>query len=212
MNPQQNNIESELNPSAENLMEQNQMSVDVSVWPTPNPNALKFIVDQVLKKEGKSTFKNRLEAQDLPLAHALMELAGVESLLIFHNTITVTKVSHWPWDDLEELIITTMENEIPQHDPNYLDAEGVDSESVRRKNLTPELLQIEEILDRTIRPGLQADGGDIVCLEFKDDCLLVKYQGACGTCPSSSSGTLEAIKGILTDQLGRAISVYIVPE
>ena len=71
---------------------------------------------------------------------------------------------------------------------------------------------IEEILDRTISPGLQADGGDVQAISLEDDVLLVRYQGACGTCPSSTTGTLEAIKSILRNEYKPEIDVYIAPE
>ncbi|MEC7182301.1 MAG: NifU family protein [Bdellovibrionota bacterium] len=51
------------------------------------------------------------------------------------------------------------------------------------------------------------------CLSFEDNILVIKYQGACGTCPSSTTGTLEAIKGILRDEMNNPeIDVYIAPE
>ena len=41
---------------------------------------------------------------------------------------------------------------------------------------------------------------------------MVKYQGACGTCPSSATGTLEAIKSILRDDFNPDIEVYVAPD
>jgi NFU1 iron-sulfur cluster scaffold homolog, mitochondrial len=77
--------------------------------------------------------------------------------------------------------------------------------------MSPEQRRIEDILDRRIRPGLQGDGGDMVVQDFKDNVLLIKYQGSCGTCPSSTSGTLEAIRSILRDEVDPNIEVYIAP-
>ena len=106
-------------------------------------------------------------------------------------------------------IIETIEVYLPKHDPNY---EEYDPEIDRRSKLSPELQEIEKILDKTIRPGLQADGGDVQALSYEDNILLIKYAGACGTCPSSTTGTLEAIKGILRDQYNEGLDVYIAPE
>ena len=72
--------------------------------------------------------------------------------------------------------------------------------------------KIEEILDKRIRPGLQGDGGDLMVKDFKDNVLIVKYQGACGTCPSSTTGTLEAIRSILRDEFHPEVEVYLAPE
>ena len=69
----------------------------------------------------------------------------------------------------------------------------------------------EEVLDRTIRPGLQADGGDLEILSFKGNKVEIAYQGACGGCPSSYMGTLDAIENILRYELqNEKIEVYPV--
>jgi len=47
---------------------------------------------------------------------------------------------------------------------------------------------------------LQGDGGDIEVVNLEGKKLYVHYEGACGTCPSSTSGTLMAIEGILRDE------------
>ena len=183
--------------------------MNISVQPTPNPNALKFILDVDVKKEGKTSFKNPHQAKDVPLAAALFDLRGVDQIHFFQNVITVSKFSFEPWDNLEPSISTTIENMIEDHDPEFKDH---DPEKERRKNLPADMLQIEEILDRRIRPGLQGDGGDLAVVSYSDNVLIVKYQGACGTCPSSTTGTLEAIRAILRDEYDPEIEVYIAPE
>lgn len=42
--------------------------------------------------------------------------------------------------------------------------------------------QVEKALE-SIRPALQADGGDIELIEVKDGVVKVRLQGACGSCP-----------------------------
>ena len=102
-----------------------------------------------------------------------------------------------------------MNSLLPNHNPDYFDP---DPEEERRRNLPPELKKIEEILDRTVRPGLQADGGDIQTLSLESKVLMVRYQGACGNCPSSATGTLEAIKAILRDEYDPELDVFIAPD
>jgi NFU1 iron-sulfur cluster scaffold homolog, mitochondrial len=193
----------------DNLESQIMEKPNVYVQPTPNPNALKFILDRPVKTEGNSTYRSPIECDDNNLAKMLFTIRGVDQLHFFDNTITITKFSYEDWDAIEPTIIETLEKEVPAHDPNYHDP---DPEADRRKELSPELLAIEEVLDKTIRPGLQADGGDIQALSFEDHILLIKYMGACGTCPSSTTGTLEAIKGILREQYDPEIDVYIAPD
>ena len=184
--------------------------VEINSQPTPNPNALKFIINKIVINADKATFRTATECSDIPLAVNLFKLRGVDQLHFFQNVITVTKFSYIDWDELEAQVTEVIKLNIDKHNPTF---EIFDPEKERRKNLAPELLEIEAILDKTIRPGLQGDGGDIQVLSFANNVLMVKYEGACGTCPSSQTGTLEAIKGILREQLNNPdIQVYAEPS
>lgn len=183
--------------------------LDIDIQPTPNPNALKFILNLPVKNIGNSTYKSPSECGDNHLALELFKVRGVDQLHFFENVIAITKFSYEDWDSVEKNVVKVLNTEMPNHNPDYNDP---NPEEDRRKNLSPELQQIEAILDKTIRPGLQGDGGDIQALTYQDNILMVKYQGACGTCPSSTTGTLEAIKAILRDELNPEIEVYIAPE
>ncbi len=57
--------------------------------------------------------------------------------------------------------------------------------------------KINEILDEQIRPYLQNDGGDLHVVGLEGNKLSVHYQGACGSCPSSLSGTLTGIENLV---------------
>lgn len=183
--------------------------IEIDVQPTPNPNALKFILNYPVKNEGNSTYKSPSECGDNQLAIELFHIRGIDQLHFFENVIAITKFSYEDWENIEVQVNKVLKEFMPVHNPNYNDP---NPEADRRKNLSPELQQIESILDKTIRPGLQADGGDIQALTYQENILMVKYQGACGTCPSSATGTLEAIKAILRDELNPEIEVYIAPE
>lgn len=187
------------------------MSAEISIFvqPTPNPNALKFVLNLPVKMEGSSTYRSPNQCGENKLAYELFTIRGVDQLHFFDNVITVTKFGYEDWENVEAKVMETLQKSLPDHDPDYHDP---DPEKERREKLGPELQEIERILDRTIRPGLQGDGGDIITLNYEDNILLVRYQGACGTCPSSTTGTLEAIKAILRDEFNPEIDVYIAPE
>jgi Fe-S cluster biogenesis protein NfuA len=71
-------------------------------------------------------------------------------------------------------------------------------------NMQPELKeQIEFALD-TIRPYLEADGGNVRIVELTDDMVLkLELLGSCGSCPMSTmtlkAGVEEAIKRAITE-------------
>jgi Fe-S cluster biogenesis protein NfuA len=74
----------------------------------------------------------------------------------------------------------------------------------------PRLLRINEILDEKVRPALAGDGGYLEILGLKDHTLSIRYQGACGSCPSSLTGTLMAIEGMLKQEVDPDLEVVAV--
>ena len=52
---------------------------------------------------------------------------------------------------------------------------------------------IESLMDEIIRPALANDGGGLEVIKVERNNVVIKYQGACGSCPSSTGGTLAAI-------------------
>lgn len=183
--------------------------IGIRIAPTPNPNAWKFVITQSILNQGKATFSDPETCTNVPLAHDLLQLKGVIQVHFFSNVITITHNEEVEIEDLKDLVYAVIQRDLPIHNPSP--APEPDKKK-SRENLTPELLQIEEILDRTIRPGLQGDGGDIDIVKYENDELWIFYQGACGTCPSSTQGTLMAIESILKDELQRDITVIPINE
>lgn len=61
--------------------------------------------------------------------------------------------------------------------------------------------QIEEVL-ATVRPALQADGGDVELVDVTDDGIVsVKLKGACGTCPMATMTLKMGIERTLKAKL-----------
>lgn len=168
---------------------------------TPNPYALKFVINAPVKSEGKATFSSPIEAEGLPLVYNIFLVDGVKQVHLFQNTVTVTHTGELESGDLAEQVISVIRTRLAVHDPGFGPAAPAEQAAKSHANRSPEIQAIEEILDRTIRPGLQADGGDIEVMSFENNELRILYQGACGGCPSSMMGTLDAIQGILRQEL-----------
>jgi Fe-S cluster biogenesis protein NfuA len=74
----------------------------------------------------------------------------------------------------------------------------------------PRLMKINDILDEKVRPALMGDGGYLEILGLKENTLSIRYQGACGSCPSSLTGTLMAIEGMLRQEVDPDLEVVAV--
>ena len=181
------------------------MDVKIQIQSTPNPNALKFVMNVPVKTESKITYKNAEECHTNPLARHIFQIPHISEVYFFENYITVTQDGEGDWDVLEEQIKKTILDNISSHDPNFK------TEPVKKPftNQTPDLLKVEQILDNTIRPALQADGGDLQVVSLEDNVLTINYQGACGSCPSSTMGTLKAIENILREEYNPSMVVQL---
>lgn len=174
---------------------------------TPNPNAWKFVLNKPVLTEGKATYQNSDEAKNNLLASSLFMIEGVRQVHFFQNVITITHAFDADIDKLQKEVHSVIQTRLPIHNPNLT---PIDEKKQGRSQLSPELKKIEDILDDTVRPGLQGDGGDIEIVKYEDNKLYVFYQGACGTCPSATTGTLMAIEGILKEQFNSDIEVIPV--
>ncbi len=75
----------------------------------------------------------------------------------------------------------------------------------------PELLQkITEVVDRDIRPALNADGGDISIVSLDDNVLSVRLQGACSHCPRASITLQSAVQATLRKMVSENIEIKAV--
>ncbi len=61
---------------------------------------------------------------------------------------------------------------------------------------------IEDFLSANIRPFLMNDGGNIELDLVQGNEVVISFQGACGSCPSSAGGTLRGIEKALRAEFG----------
>jgi Fe-S cluster biogenesis protein NfuA len=187
------------------------------VQPTPNPNAFQFVINAPIINSGTKTFSNADEAKGDSLAEALFQIYGVENIYLKESFVTITKSETVGWHTVFEKIGETIEEKIHHYDAldKKKEASGkpetildkFHKEDFQNCNLKEKMLIIEAVLDQAIRPALANDGGGIDVLGIEGNVINVHYQGACGTCPSSTTGTLSYIETFLKDTLHRDLTV-----
>jgi len=169
---------------------------------TPNPNALKYVLNEQILHNGICQVDTVHDAAD-DLTKALFEISGISSVFYRDNFVTVSKNNDIDWIDIENVIKDEINNRIEAVDIQPMEVAKLDFGA--KADLIEE---IDQILDETIRPGLAMDGGGVDIVDFSDDYqLTVYYQGACGSCPSATTGTLMAIQNILQEQFDPRITV-----
>ena len=74
----------------------------------------------------------------------------------------------------------------------------------------PMLRDIRMVLESAILPALAADGGGLELVGRHEKQVMIRYMGACGSCPASLTGTLVAIEGMLQKEVDPEIVVISV--
>ncbi|HEY0385177.1 MAG TPA: NifU family protein [Pyrinomonadaceae bacterium] len=179
---------------------------------TPNPNAVKFILREPVTNGTARQFDSAEKAEADALAKALFEVGDVASVFYMDRMVTVEKRDEGDWDDLlPRLAIPIRAAEaVAQTGAAAAAAAAVGGSIAAVVSDDPRLVRINEILDEKVRPALAGDGGWLEVLSLKDHTLSIRYQGACGSCPSSLSGTLMAIEGMLQQEIDPEIEVVAV--
>jgi Fe-S cluster biogenesis protein NfuA len=151
-------------------------------------------------------------AKDDALARSLFEVGGVVSVFYMDRMVTVEKAETEDWDDLlPRLAVPIRAAEAAQGGAAAAAGAGALGGALGAvMSDDPRLLRINEILDEKIRPALAGDGGWLEIVSLKENTLTIKYQGACGSCPSSISGTLMAIEGMVQQEVDPALEVVAV--
>ena len=170
------------------------------IEPTPNPNAMKFILREPLTWGITRSYDNPEQAVGDPLALALFDIEHVTNVFYVDHWVTVTQDGKADWQELMRDLAVPI-REAPSADANSDKLASQSSEAMDPAKLSPEdrerLDRINAILDEQIRPYLQNDGGDLYVIGLEGNKLSVHYQGACGSCPSSLSGTLAGIENLV---------------
>lgn len=178
---------------------------------TPNPNAVKFILKEPVTNGVARQFDSAAKAQTDGLARALFDVGEVVSVFYMDNMVTVEKEDAGDWDELlPRLAVPIRAADAVTNAGAASTTSGIGGALGAVMSDDPRLIRINEILDEKVRPALMMDGGYLEVLGIQDNTLNIRYQGACGSCPSSLTGTLMAIEGMIKQEVDPELEVMAV--
>jgi Fe-S cluster biogenesis protein NfuA len=180
---------------------------------TPNPNAVKFILKEPVSHGTSHSFKSAEDGAENPLAKSIFDVGDVVSVFYMDKMITVEKTDEAEWDEILPLLAVPIRATEPVQTSNgngNKAGKAVGGAIAAAVSDDPKLGEIEALLDDRIRPYLAGDGGWLEVVELADDTLRIRYEGACGSCPSSLTGTLMSIENMIREEIDPAISVVAV--
>lgn len=180
---------------------------------TPNPNAVKFILKEPVSHGTSHSFKTVEAGLEDKLAKSLFDIGEVVSVFYMDKMITVEKTDDAEWDELLPSLAVPIRAaeavKVTNGNGNGAAAK-VGGAIAAAASDDPKIAQINALLDERIRPYLASDGGWLEVLELQDTTLMIRYEGACGSCPSSLTGTLMAIENMIKEEIDPEISVVAI--
>ena len=180
---------------------------------TPNPRSVKFILDQKIIDSGSKTIEEGGYLESDSFAHNLFALDIVDVVYLRENFVSVTLTSPDLWVIFKDKIKNIIEADLGKYEEgdNEVSAsilKDFDMETYHQLSDDEKVIIVEAVLDESVRPALANDGGGLEVIEVDGQIVRIRYQGACGGCPSSTGGTLRVIENHLRSQLDPNIKVH----
>lgn len=192
----------------------NQTIINVYAESTPNPNAVKFVINKMLVPNDSIEFRFGSQAKNAPLVSELFNMPFVMSVFISNNFITITKTEQTEWHPIIPVLRDHITNYFREGKELFTQTlvtskgEILDSLPEEEMVLTNEMdIKISNILDEYIKPAVESDGGAISFKSFKNGVVTVKMQGSCSGCPSSTMTLKAGIEGLLKRMVPEVESV-----
>ena len=177
---------------------------------TPNPNALKFLSEKKISSVGTQEFqKVNIKKINNYFIKNLLNLDGVELVLVSENFLSVKKNEKISWDSLQPSIVSSLNDYFEKNEEPILSTIGkAKPEQKIEDNKTID--QINDILNTKIRPAVARDGGDITFKSFKDGIVTVELKGSCSGCPSSTATLKQGVQNLLCHYVKEVKSVEAI--
>ena len=176
---------------------------------TPNPDSLKFLSEKTISESGTEEFQKKdLNKIKNEFVKNLLNLKGVELILLADNFLSVKKTKEVLWDNLKPTIISHINDYFQTNDKPIL------AKKINKKDKDLSGNDIEErilkVLDTKVRPAVAKDGGDIKFKSFKNGVVHVELQGSCSGCPSSLMTLKQGVQNLLCHYVEEVKSVEAI--
>lgn len=177
----------------------------IKIEETSNPNIRNFYPEQAFSEQKSCEFADAKSLRKSPLAEAVFDLGGIESVIIAADMVSVTKKDSADWTDLSPQIMAEILDFIATGEAAVIQT----PQSTEDQSLMQHILAL---IDARIRPALNRDGGDIVVRHFEDGILSVELTGKCATCPYAMQTLKGGVEKVLKNYVPQIIEVKPVSK
>jgi NFU1 iron-sulfur cluster scaffold homolog, mitochondrial len=178
---------------------------------TPNPGALQFVLNAQILDNGNKSYASKSDCANDEMAQEIFALGDIQSVFVMQNFVTVTKTGSTYFGALKDRVWKTIDRLVKIYPADALAPKiELDVNNFTTFSNKEKMQAVEMVLDRSIRANLAKDGGGVELKGVEGNTVKILYQGACGSCPTSSTGTLQYIQGQLRQQLHPDLEVKSV--
>ena len=166
---------------------------------TPNPAAMKFVVNHYLLEEGSVEYPTFESASNCPLAQELFKFDGVASVFITANFVTINKKNDFDWFELMPLFREFIKGFLQSGEKVFTGSHEQKSDPGIERTKTGSAVEtkIIEALEEYVKPAVEQDGGAIHFKSFEEGKVTLIMKGSCSGCPSSTVTLKGGIERLL---------------
>ena len=176
--------------------------------PTPNPDSLKFLSENKISAIGTEEFQKKdIKKINNSFVKDLLNLKGVELVLLSENFLSVKKNKDISWDSLKPSVIAHINDYFQTNNEPILSTNDSETKNIESSEVEARIMKV---LDTKIRPAVARDGGDIKFKSFKDGVVHVELQGSCSGCPSSLMTLKQGVQNLLCHYVQEVKSVEAI--
>ncbi len=170
--------------------------IKITGEPSSSGDRCKFTVDRPLLPNESAFFANRSDASLSALADELLGLAGVDSVLVADNTVSVSSAHpmDWPALGIGNVIRKHIRSGEPIVSVSYFDE--LPSEGDLR-------WAIGDLLEREINPAVAAHGGFVELIDVKKNNVYLRLGGGCQGCGAADVTLKQGIEKAIRDLVPR---------
>ena len=133
--------------------------------------------------------------------------SNIDQIQQTYGFLTFTKEDDISWNPLKERVWKVIDENVTLYKSNAVTKLNIDVEKFLSLSNDEKVDAVEMVLNRSIRKNLAQDGGGVEVKGIEGNIVKILYQGACGSCPTSSTGTLQFIQTQIRQQLHKDLVV-----
>ena len=168
--------------------------IQITGEPSSQGDRCKYTVDRPLLPDASAYFGDAGTAQASPLARELLSIAGVESVLIADNVLTVTAsyAVDWPALAIGNVIRKHLTSGSPIVGPEYF--EDLPSEGDLK-------WAISDLLNREINPAVASHGGFVELIDIKKNNVFIRMGGGCQGCGAADVTLKQGVERLIREEV-----------